>query len=126
MKSHKIQGLELVSYQIEGRDSKRKVVHISFGHPTKKTELGCGSPCETAMAGLELHGRRPWGLAGEDGRGKGWGEGGAATGGARIGACGGAVWGGLSHAAHARLFWAVGEEEGKKREKEKSEKVKKK
>jgi hypothetical protein len=93
MKSHKIQGLELVSYQIEGRDSKRKVVHISFGHPTKKTELGCGSPCETAMAGLELHGRRPWGLAGEEGRGKGKGRGEGGCWGAK-GAWGGAVTGG--------------------------------
>jgi hypothetical protein len=40
MKSHKIQRLEFVLNKIEGRDSKRMVVHISFGHPTKKTSLG--------------------------------------------------------------------------------------
>jgi hypothetical protein len=40
MKSHKIQRLELVSNKIEDGDSKREVVCIHFGHPTKKNGLG--------------------------------------------------------------------------------------
>jgi hypothetical protein len=40
MKSHKIQKLEFISDKIEGRDCKREVMCIRFGHPTKKNELG--------------------------------------------------------------------------------------
>jgi hypothetical protein len=40
MNFRKIQRLELVSDKIEGGDSKRKVVHIHFGCPTKKGCLG--------------------------------------------------------------------------------------
>jgi hypothetical protein len=40
MKSHKIQRLEFVSDKIEGEDSKREVVCIRFGCPTKKNDLG--------------------------------------------------------------------------------------
>jgi hypothetical protein len=81
MKSRKIQRLELVLDKIEGGDSKRKVMLIRFGHPTKKNSISYSSPWEAAMARLEFHGRRPWGLTGEGG-GRGWGEGawgGAAT-----------------------------------------------
>jgi hypothetical protein len=39
MKSHKIRRLEFVLDKIEGGDSKREVMCIYFGHPTKKNEL---------------------------------------------------------------------------------------
>jgi hypothetical protein len=40
MKSYKIWRLEFISDKIEGGDSKRKVMLIHFGHPTKKNDLG--------------------------------------------------------------------------------------
>jgi hypothetical protein len=40
MKSHKIWRFEFVSDKNEGGDSKREVVCIHFGHPTKKNGLG--------------------------------------------------------------------------------------
>jgi hypothetical protein len=39
MKSRKIQRLEFISDKIEGKDSKREVMCIHFGYPTKKIEL---------------------------------------------------------------------------------------
>jgi hypothetical protein len=38
MKSRKIQRLEFVLDKIEGGDSKREIMCICFGHPTKKNE----------------------------------------------------------------------------------------
>jgi hypothetical protein len=40
MQSHEIRRLKLVSDKIKVEDSKRKVVHIRFNCPTRKTELG--------------------------------------------------------------------------------------
>jgi hypothetical protein len=40
MKSHKIWRLEFALDKIEGGDSKREVVCIHFGCPTKKNDLG--------------------------------------------------------------------------------------
>jgi hypothetical protein len=39
-KSRKIWRLEFISDEIEGRDSKRKVVRIHFGCPMKKNDFG--------------------------------------------------------------------------------------
>jgi hypothetical protein len=39
MKSHKIQRLEFILNKIKDGDSKREVMCIHFGHPTKKNEL---------------------------------------------------------------------------------------
>jgi hypothetical protein len=49
MKSRKIQRLEFVLDKIEGRDSKRKIMCIRFGHPTKKNGFGYSSPRVAAM-----------------------------------------------------------------------------
>jgi hypothetical protein len=70
MKSRKIQRLEFVSDKIEGRDCKREVMCIRFGHPTKKNELVWGSPWEAAMAGVHGELVRE-GKEGGRGRGRG-------------------------------------------------------
>jgi hypothetical protein len=58
-KSCKIQRLELVSDKIEVRDSRRKVVCIRFGHPSKKMALVGALHGMVAMVELELH-EWPW------------------------------------------------------------------
>jgi hypothetical protein len=75
MKSHKIQRLEFISDKIEGRDCKREIMCIRFGHATRKNELVWGSPWE------DTHGQSWSSLAsrgeldGEEGEvGKGEGE----------------------------------------------------
>jgi hypothetical protein len=60
MESHKIRRLDFISDKIEGGDSKREVICIRFGHPTKKNEFVWGSPWEAAMTRLEA----PWELMG--------------------------------------------------------------
>jgi hypothetical protein len=69
MKSHKIQRLELVSDKIERGDSKRKVVRICFGCSQRKMALIRALYGRQPWPDIELHGR-PWGLAGEEGRGR--------------------------------------------------------
>jgi hypothetical protein len=64
--------------KIKGGDSKREVVCIQFGYPTKKNGLGYSSPREAAMAGLELmeggHGGSSERKGGGRGEGGGWGR----------------------------------------------------
>jgi hypothetical protein len=85
MKSHKIWRLEFILNKIEDRDRKTKVVCIRFSCPTKKR------PCSRLLVGgqpwleLELHGRRPRGLAREEREGER---------GARLGTAGDAMEGG--------------------------------
>jgi hypothetical protein len=72
MKSRKIRILDWLSDKIETGDSKKKVVHIRFGCPTKKNEFGWGIP----WGG---HGRAqapcwPWEVAGEGREGEVGGE----------------------------------------------------
>jgi hypothetical protein len=89
--SCKIQRLEFISDKIEGGDSKREVICIHFGQPTKKNEIVWGSPWEAAMAGLEA----PWELMGssqERGRKGEWEEGQGARLGEREGYRRGGMW----------------------------------
>jgi hypothetical protein len=69
MESCKIRRLEFISDKIVGGDSKREVIRIRFGHPTKKNEFVRGSQWEATMAGLEA----PWELTeeGKERRGRG-------------------------------------------------------
>jgi hypothetical protein len=66
MESRKIRRLEFVSDKIEGGDSKREVICIRFGHPTKKNEFMLGSSWEVAMAGLEAPLMVAWQARGRD------------------------------------------------------------
>jgi hypothetical protein len=100
MKSPIIRRLDFVLDKIESRDSKREVMYIHFGHPTKKKWA---------------HGRWPWGLAGEEGRGKGRGR--------RQGGCLGRHGGLLLYVRS--LLCAEREEELNPRKKEEREKKKK-
>jgi hypothetical protein len=61
MKSCKIQRLEFVSDKTEGGDSKREVVCIRFGCPTKKMTLVRALHGRAAMAGVGA----PWPVMGE-------------------------------------------------------------
>jgi hypothetical protein len=67
MKSREIQILELVLSKIEAEDSKRMIVRIRFGCPTKKTELGWGPPwwaaitvLKSLIAGMGRSSEREW------------------------------------------------------------------
>jgi hypothetical protein len=90
MKSRKIQILEFISDKIEGGDSKRDVMCIRFGHPTKKNELVRGSPWAGSHDWSWNFRGSPWGAhrRGER-RGRGRGRGGTA-----MGKVGRAPWGG--------------------------------
>jgi hypothetical protein len=81
MKSRKIQILEFISDKIEGGDSKRDVMCIRFGHPTKKNELVRGSPWAGSHDWSWNFRGSPWGAhrRGER-RGRGRGRGGTAMG----------------------------------------------
>jgi hypothetical protein len=63
MKSCKIQRLELISDKIEGRYSKREVVCIHLGYPTKKNGLGWGLPWDSShgqsWSSMADHGELP-------------------------------------------------------------------
>jgi hypothetical protein len=70
IKSRKIWRSEFVLDKIEGRDSKRVVMCICFGHPMKKNKLVRGSPWEgshgRSWSSMADHGE----LAGEEGEGE--------------------------------------------------------
>jgi hypothetical protein len=76
MKSHKIHRLEFISDKIVGGDSKREVVCIRFGCPTKKMTLGRALHGRAAMARVGA----PWPAMGvltgegreEEGEGERW------------------------------------------------------
>jgi hypothetical protein len=131
MESRKIQRLEFILDKIEDRDSKREVIRICFGHPTKKMSL-CEAP----------HGRRPWpdlklhGSSPESGRRRGrrGGAGGGGLGGAR-GAPMEGVYKGRRHGGRGGVLSVHGlfcyvllfrEEERERKEKERRKKEKKK
>jgi hypothetical protein len=135
MKSRKIRRLEFISDKMEGRDIKREVMCIRFGHPTKKNEVVWGSPWETAMARLELMEGSHGELTGEGKEGEGEDGEGAQVWGAmgRGRAAGGAPWGGLAGCCCyvcalccAWKNWTWGRREGGNREeKERKEKKEK-
>jgi hypothetical protein len=98
MKFRKICRLEFVSDKIEGVDSKREVVCIRFGCPTKKKTLVRALHGRAVMAGVGAHGRSWESLPAREERGKGRGRGGHSWGGGTRGAVLEGVWPGLLHA----------------------------
>jgi hypothetical protein len=83
MKFRKIQKLEFVSDKIEGGNSKRKIVHICFGHLTNEKqpwiELSIGRSHDQTSSSMSGHGGarrrgKRGGRVGERGRGRGCGE----------------------------------------------------
>jgi hypothetical protein len=128
MKSRKIRRFELVLDKIKGEDSKREIMCISFGSPTKKNRACLRASMKgTAMAELKLHGQ-PWELTrrGREG-GRGRGRGGDATRGAPWGAAGGgprsmAAWFGPAAAlcvvCMRKKAWGRKEREEREKEKE--------
>jgi hypothetical protein len=129
MKSHKIQRLEFISDKIDVGDCKRKVVRIRFGHPTKKTSLVRALHGRRPWPDFELHGRRLWGLIGEEERGRG-GERGRARGcgeeeGREGGELGAVARGGRGLLLYVRKKAGKGREKRKEEGKEKMEKISK-
>jgi hypothetical protein len=83
MKFRKIQKLEFVSDKIEGGNSKRKIVHICFGHLTNEKqpwiELSIGRSHDRTSSSMSGHGGarrrgKRGGRVGERGKGRGCGE----------------------------------------------------